>query len=163
MDALGPIVLAANILLLIAGWLLFQQAKTELTSRAAQIPVLTELRELHKSVSTLIERLRLEADQAATQLEVRCTQARELLMELDRKLEQVQAPASAGSSHPKAGDAPQPQAPSGTLPQHATVYALADEGLAPAEIARRSGLSAGEVELILEMRAQNTSEPAPSE
>ncbi|MGC8668679.1 MAG: hypothetical protein ACP5VE_11250 [Chthonomonadales bacterium] len=160
MDVLGPIVLVVNILLLVGGWILFQQAKSELTSRAAQIPVLTELRELHKSIAALIERLRLEADQASAQLEARCTQARELLMALERKLEQLHAEAPGESGHPRSEE---PPAHSGTQSRHTAVYALADQGLPPSEIARRSGLSAGEVELILGMRRRDASHPGAGE
>lgn len=163
MDALGPIVLVVNILLLVAGWILFQQAKSELTSRAAQIPVLTELRELHKSVAALIERLRLEADQASAQLEARCTQAKELLIALERTLAEAPSPKPQGQVPSSGAERPELQAPAGTQSRNAAVYALADQGLAPGEIARRSGLSAGEVELILEMRAHDAARPARGE
>ena len=43
-DVWGTIVLFINVLLLFAGWLLFQQAKSDLTARAAQIPVLSEVK-----------------------------------------------------------------------------------------------------------------------
>ena len=50
--------MVVNILLLIAGWLLFQQAKSDLTARAAQIPVLSEVKALQKSIAALLEQLK---------------------------------------------------------------------------------------------------------
>src|SRR5438067_11395491 len=85
MDTWGSILLAVNILLLAAGWLLFQQAKSDLTARAAETPVLSEIRALQKSIARLLEQLKLESTQMSAQLDVRCAEARELLESLDQR------------------------------------------------------------------------------
>lgn len=49
--------------------------------------------------------------------------------------------------------APAREAPTEPDPRHAEVYALADEGLSPREVARRLGRPNGEIELILALRS----------
>src|SRR5215470_679314 len=84
------VVLSVQFLLLLAGWLLFQQAKSELTARASEAPVLAEITALQKSISALLEQLKLESTQASAQLEARCVEARDLLAALDRRIEALQ-------------------------------------------------------------------------
>jgi hypothetical protein len=178
----GSIVLVVNILLLVAGWLLFQQARSDLTARAAQVPILSEVKALQKSIATLLEQLKLEAGQSSTQLEARCVEARDLLAALDRRLEELEAlkagpkaiarrraalparEAAANTAAPIATVAapvattaavaePQRAAPApAPSSRHQEVYALADDGVEPPDIARRTGYSHGEVELILGLR-----------
>src|SRR5437016_6552638 len=85
MDSVSIVVLVVEILLLMAGWLLFQQAKSDLTARAAQAPVLSEVKALQQSVAGLFEQLKLESAQSCAQLEARCIEARDLLAALDRR------------------------------------------------------------------------------
>jgi hypothetical protein len=149
---LGSIVLFVEIMLLIAGWLLFQHARTELTARAAQVPVLSEVRALQKSIAALLEQLKLEADQTAAQLEARCAEARDLLDALDRRLEEIQ-PTPVHTARPP--DGPVAAIPA-VSPRYQEVYTLADSGLAPPSIARRTGFTEGEIELILGLRRQTS-------
>ena len=162
-DVWGTIVLVVNILLLFAGWLLFQQAKSDLTARAAQIPVLSEIKALQKSVATLLEQLKLESIQTSAQLDARCAEARDLLAAIDRKLEEAdrlparptrkRAPGAPRAAPPNTGTA-QPDEQRASDSRREQVFAMADEGAAAAEIARSTGLSEGEIELILGMRPQ---------
>lgn len=166
----GSLVLVVEILLLVAGWLLFQHARSELTARAAQMPVLSEVKALQKSILALLEQLKLESMQTSAQLEARCREARELLAALERQLEDVpSAPRASARRREKAASeaahalqavvSAEPERPSPPVhPRYREVYALADEGLVPATIAQQTGLSEGEVELILGLRPQPLSQ-----
>lgn len=79
-------VLAITILLLTAAWLIFQQAKSELSARAAETPVLNEIRALHKSIKQLLTDIEDSADKADVRLERRCLEARDLMHALEIKL-----------------------------------------------------------------------------
>jgi hypothetical protein len=83
------IVLVLQILMLGVGWFLFQQARGELTSHAAQIPVLGEVRALQRNIKQLLDELTQTSDRAAGQLEQRCIEARELLSALDQCLDHL--------------------------------------------------------------------------
>lgn len=167
MDVWSSIVMVVNILLLIAGWLLFQQAKSDLTAKAAEAPVLSEIKALQKSIASLLEQLKLESAQSSTQLEARCLEAREMLTALDRRLEEIREakpaarparrrePAAAERADRAETKAIAPEAPQATMDspsRYEAIYALADEGFGFAEIAQRTGHTAGEVELILGLR-----------
>ena len=174
MDAWSSIIMVVNILLLIAGWLLFQQAKSDLTARAAQVPVLGEVKALQKSIADLLEQLKLESAQTSAQLEARCLEARDLLVALDRRLGDLQVPKPASRATRRRGASAERSdiraSQSGTdsygpavepdvkpaLPDNSfryqEVYTLADEGLAASTIAQRSGISEGEIDLILSLR-----------
>ena len=160
----GLAVLAIQILLLVVGWFLFLQARTDLTARAAQMPVLSEVKSLEQSISALLEQLRLESVQTSAQLEARCLEARDLLATLDRRLEEIRQVAqrsgvrrrtSVAQTAAAAPDAPTGggAAADGADARIETICALADQGIAAAEIAQRTGASEGEVELVLGLRS----------
>lgn len=114
MDTWGSILLVVNILLLLAGWLLFQQAKSDLTARAAQIPVLSEVKALQRSIAALLEQLKLESNQTSAQLEARCIEARDLLSALDRRLEDtpgVREPRDPREPRPEPKETREPREP----------------------------------------------------
>lgn len=160
MDSVSVVVLVVEILLLMAGWLLFQQAKSDLTARAAQVPVLSEVKALQNGVAGLLEQLKLESAQSSAQLEARCIEARDLLAALDRRLDEAlprgdtrkpsRRRAAAGAENAAAVsaivEAPRAEA------RYKAVYELADRGIPLAEVAQQSGYSEGEVELILGLR-----------
>jgi hypothetical protein len=168
MDVWGSIVLCVEILLLIAGWLLFQQAKSDLTARAAQLPVLSDIRALQKSVAALIEQLKLEAGQTSAQLEARCLEARDLLQALDRRLESqhespnrskrrtVKPAATVEEASEPSEASEEPESAridaAETDGRRSEAFEMADAGSSAAEIARETGLSEGEVELMLSLR-----------
>jgi hypothetical protein len=167
MDVWGTILLGINILLLLAGWLLFQQAKSDLTARAAQMPVLSEVKALQKSVAALLEQLKMESIQTSAQLDARCAEAKDLIAAIDRRLEEAptQAARPIKKRSPRVA-----QVSAGTEsvaadadPRKAQVYALSDDGWDEAEIAAETGFPVGEVELILSLRpkADETVGPAP--
>lgn len=168
MEIWGTIALFINVLLLFGGWLLFQQAKSDLTARAAQIPVLSEVKALQKSVASLLEQLKLESIQTSAQLDTRCAEARDLLALIDRKLEEArQAPMKPSRKRepvPSRDDRNGGMRPEAAAvvaaparppdPRREQIYALADDGAEPSSIARQTGLSEGEIELILGTRQQ---------
>ena len=84
------VVLAMQILLLAAGWLLFQRARGELSARAAETPVLAEVRALQKSVKQLVAELDSAADRQAGRLENGCIEAAAILQEIEAAMQDAQ-------------------------------------------------------------------------
>jgi hypothetical protein len=80
------VVLALQILLLAAGWLLFQRARGELSARAAEAPVLTEMRALHKSVKVLLDELEAAAARQELDFEQRSADVFAAVAEMDARL-----------------------------------------------------------------------------
>lgn len=67
----------------------------------------------------------------------------------------IHAPTLVAAVRPPAPAPPEPAAANPGSAAHAHLYALLDEGVTdPAEIARRTGLGRGEVDLILSLRAR---------
>ena len=66
---------------------MFQKARAELSARAAETPVLSEVRALQRSVKQLLLDIESASDRASSQLEIRCVQARELAADLDRRFD----------------------------------------------------------------------------
>ena len=143
------------------------QARSDLTARAAQIPVLSEVKALEQSIAALLEQLRLESVQTSAQLEARCREARDLLSALDRRLEEIRqagqrsvvrrrtTPTQTGSALPEPPTTDESEAPVGEN-RFQSIYVLADQGLSVSEIARQTGASQGEIELVLGVRASGT-------
>ena len=97
------VVLVMQILMLAVGWFLFQQARGELSARAAETPVLGEVKALHRSIKQLLVDLEQTSERASGQLETRCVEARQLISALEagvREAVQVQEYSSAVSPHP---------------------------------------------------------------
>ncbi|HSV73246.1 MAG TPA: hypothetical protein VLH79_05750 [Chthonomonadales bacterium] len=161
----SAVVVAVQIILLAVLYLLYQHARADLTARAAERPVLAELRGLQETVAEMVEELRRESIQASAQLECRCREARDLLQSLEKRLGETGAavelpvasrrPAAVVQARPAPADAPTETRVGGPQaePRYAVVCDLARSGAPAEEIARRAGLSVGEVELILSVRA----------
>lgn len=77
------VVLVMQILMLAVGWFLFQQARGELSARAAETPVLGEVKALHRSIKQLLVDLEQTSERASGQLETRCVEARQLIATLE--------------------------------------------------------------------------------
>lgn len=84
------VVLAVQILLLAAGWLLFQRARGDLAARAAEIPVLGEVRALQKSVKQLLVEIETASDRQALRLENGCAEAVALVTELETAMREAE-------------------------------------------------------------------------
>lgn len=147
-------------LLLIAGWLLFLRAQTELRAQAVRQSLTGELEALRQTVDALLQQLIEQAAQAEARIEAKL----ELLNQCG-----AEVPAS-----------PEPHGPTG-MPVRATppetftpdtgynllvsqtspygaVAVLAQQGLSIPEIARQTGYAPGEVELILSLTRRSTEE-----
>jgi hypothetical protein len=139
-------------------------------------PMATQ-RSVEREMSNLLVELSEMARQVTAQLDTRATKLELLMKEADEKIEtlralQASAPSSSSSPLP-------PTAPSAALrqsvaerealmqpletplspppepaidPRHAEIYALADQGRTPVDIASRLGRPSGEIELILALR-----------
>src|SRR5579871_5094517 len=83
------IVLTIQILLLAVGWTLFQKARAELSARAAETPILGEVKALQKNVKQLLAEIEQTSDRTALRLEDRIETAREVLTALERRLEEA--------------------------------------------------------------------------
>jgi hypothetical protein len=203
------VVMALQILMLAVAWVLFQKARAELSAKAAEEPVLSEVRALQRQVKALLLEIEETGEAAAAKVEGRCVEARELLLALERQVNAVQlstetavAPKRNGrraasalvddtpiqavitsSSTETVETAPTPTkkraatgakrgrstvteaeqtvavaspAPelSPTLLHRNSIYSLADQGETATAIARKTGLSEGEVETLLGLRVQ---------
>jgi hypothetical protein len=80
------VVLAVQILLLAAGWLLFQRARGELSARAAESPVLAEAKELQSGVKQLLAEIESTADRQSLRIERACSDAGAILAELENMI-----------------------------------------------------------------------------
>jgi hypothetical protein len=173
------VVFVMQILLLAIGYFLFQQARAELAARAAETPVLGEVRALQRTVKQLLSEIETAADQTSARLESRCAEARDLLQALERRLETLRADESGlPTARPRPARsqavAPEPLIVQGIAvtarnskvesgnsdalsvrhTRRQVVYELADAGETPAAIAQATGLSEGEVETLLGLRVQ---------
>ncbi|MGQ9901764.1 MAG: hypothetical protein ACUVR1_06080 [Fimbriimonadales bacterium] len=152
-------------LLLIAGWLLFLRAQTELRAQAARQSLTGELEELRQTIDALLHKLAEDAARAEARIETR-------LRELEHHAVQVETI----NTTPQPCEIPNPPTPyaspetlahdsgynlSGTpTSPYGAVRILAEQGLTVAEIARQTGYAPGEVELILNLTRHRTEENA---
>jgi DNA-directed RNA polymerase specialized sigma24 family protein len=125
-------------LLLVAGWLLFLRAQTELRAQAARQSLTGELEELRRSVEMLLQRLTHEAEAAEARVQA-------CIATLNRYMET--SPADIGYNLSES-----------ETRSFGMVALLAQQGLSIAEIARKTGYAPGEVELILSLQRRQTEE-----
>ncbi len=170
-------------LLLIAGWLLFLRAQTELRAQAARQSLTGELEELRQTVDALLHKLAEEAAQTEARIEAR-------LRELEHRSTDIPVRATTlgqdSPSHARSTDIPVrapmlgqdcPSHSHPTTPEQETftsdsgynftaheaspygvVAILAEQGLSVSEIARQTGYALGEVELILSLKRRSVEE-----
>lgn len=128
---------------------------------------LSQQRSLEREMNNLVVELSEMARQITAQLDTRATRLELLIDEADRKIAELERLGGGGGSDRPAstvspadaanGDRGAPVASaSQTDPRHAEVYALADQGLSPHEIAQRLNRPNGEIELILALRSSTT-------
>ena len=99
------IVLAVQILLLAAGWILFQRARGELSVRAAETPVLGEVKALQKNVKELLVEIETTADKQSARLERICADAASVLSAIEIRIQDADAILSQLEARPAAGPA----------------------------------------------------------
>lgn len=128
---------------------------------------LAQQRGLEHQMSSLLVELSEMARQITGQLDTRATKLELLIHEADEKIERLRTMTGAGGGANGNGDLAANQEPKSPVkegagghaaeaaepdPRHVEVYALADRGCSPAEIARQLGRPSGEIELILALR-----------
>ena len=176
------IVLVMQILMLAVGWFLFQQARGELSARAAETPILGEVKALQRSIKQLLIDLEMTSDRSSLQLETKCDEARQLLQSLNITLDEINSIQARtihmAASEDDVGDsAGLAIRHSETFPLASTdcvvtrpqtlimnhsprelsrekIFSLSDSGQTPAAIACATGLSEGEIEMLLGLRLQ---------
>ena len=127
----------------------------------------SQQRQIERDMSNLMVEMLETARQMTAQLDTRAARLEALIRDADVRLAQLKSPAPGaaaadqpGATAPEAAaEAPAPPAASEDVetppdPRHAEIWALADEGQSPNEIARRLNRPNGEVELILAIRPQ---------
>jgi len=138
-SAVAPIVLWLPVLVLVASGLVWWVARRDLTSRADAE---------RARVQAEWDAVRSAAEALIGDLERRAADAQERMTALEGLLTQMAQPAGADHSASNAVGEASPDA------RYAEVTQLASSGLDPADIARQTGLSRGEVELVLSLRAR---------
>jgi hypothetical protein len=133
---------------------------------------MAQQRALERDMQSLLVEYEQMIRNMTSQVDTRASKLELLIKEADEKLAALRAAstgstsavavAAIGSAETIDGDtaiaratdlAPTPRRdPTGPDPRHAEVYALADQGLSPRDVARKLGRPNGEVELILALR-----------
>ena len=123
---------------------------------------LSQQRAVERQMNSALVELADMARQITAQLDARSAKLSALLDDADRKIEQLTRLSQQASASPPGlgsiASAPTDEIKPGQPPaeledaRHREVYDLADQGLAPPEIAGRLGRPRGEIELILALR-----------
>jgi hypothetical protein len=108
------ILFVGQLLLLLAGWFLYQKAQQELRAEVRKYSISAEVDDLRRTVDELLSKLVGDAERVRRELDAR-------------------------SAVPEAN-------------AKAVVFALADQGRKPGAIAGETGLTVGEIELMLDIR-----------
>jgi hypothetical protein len=113
-------------------------------------------RAVERDMSNLLVELSAMARQITAQIDTRSAKLELLIREADEKIAELRAatPSRAASPFSLAARTSQPseELDAPVNPSHAEVYALADQGRSPREIAAQLGRPDGEIELILGLR-----------
>ncbi|MDM7460389.1 MAG: hypothetical protein P3X24_001880 [bacterium] len=153
-------------LLLIAGWLLFLRAQTELRAQAARQSLTGELEELRQTVDALLHKLAEEAAQTEARIEARLRELEHRSTDIPLRAQEASVPEQEcpSYSYPTTPEQETFTSDSGynftayeTSP-YGAVAMLAQQGLSVSEIARQTGYALGEVELILSLKRRNAEE-----
>ncbi len=155
------IVLTLQIMLLAVSWTLFQQARTELNAKAAETPVLGEIRSLQQRVQQMLQELQTTADNSVEKIQHEREEAEQILNELHSLLLQnsaaeqmIMPPLNLLQQEEYICTRSEARPLQTEADKKLQIYRLADEGLDTASIARSTGISEGEAETILGLRVQ---------
>jgi len=141
----------------------FLKKKKDPLSRTPSSARLAQERSVERQMQNLLVELSDMARQISAQLDTRTAKLELLIREADEKIAALRA---AGGIVPRQSHDESPAETASTLsmpleapidPRHAEIYALADQGRRPIEIAQQLGRPSGEVELILALRAETAS------
>lgn len=158
-------------LLLVAGWLLFLRAQTELRAQAARQSLTGEMEELRRTLELLLQRLTSEAEAAEARVRA-CIAALQPLLERAELLH-AGSPLERGdhllapSDTQKEADRESVETSTPAIGYNLSeseprsfgmVAVLAQQGLSIQDIARQTGYAPGEVELILNLQRKHSEE-----
>jgi hypothetical protein len=141
--------LSGLICLLLFRALLRERAKRELTP--------ADLRALESAAAEILEQLKQAADEAVAKVDSKIAELRALCYQIPAFPEEGRTNAQQEQDAPFANsnsvqDPTPGETPSTAVDEtRARVFALADQGLDTAEIARQTGIGMGEVELLLDL------------
>jgi len=129
---------------------------------------LAQQRSVERQMNNLIVEMADMARQITAQLDTRAARLEELIRQADQRIGQLNrgdslspgapAPPSDSRNLASADSRSEPPEPS----KHADIYALADQGKSPADIARALDRPRGEVELILALRPRPADQSTPA-
>lgn len=128
---------------------------------------LSQQRSLEREMNNLVVELSEMARQITAQLDTRAARLELLIDEADRRIAELERLRGGGSEHRPSDTVSPPDGPDAPFggpvasaspadPRHVEVYALADQGLSPHDIAKRLDRPTGEIELILALRSSTT-------
>jgi hypothetical protein len=150
-----------------------KKKKDDPLSRMSSSPgAMAKQRSVEREMSNLLVELSEMARQVTAQLDTRAAKLELLMKEADEKIEALQRLSTSSSgkipapnpTHQNSAERaalmqpldvppPAPAPPEPAIdPRYAEIYALADEGRSPGDIATRLGRPSGEIELILALR-----------
>jgi hypothetical protein len=125
---------------------------------------LSQQRSVERQMQSLLVELSEMARQIGAQLDTRAAKLELLIREADEKIAALRAASNNGSRSQSAdpparlagsaSDDPPFAEPESDAPRHAEIYALADRGRDPFEIATQLARPLGEIELILALRSK---------
>jgi hypothetical protein len=127
--------------------------KKDPLARPPAFASLAQQRSVERQMQNVLVEMAEMARQITAQLDTRAAKLEMLIKEADQKLAALKS-ATEPSSLPQA-QAEMESAPPD--PQHAQVYALADQGHSPGQIAQQLKRPSGEIELILALRRPGVS------
>jgi DNA-binding transcriptional regulator GbsR (MarR family) len=153
---MAELILLLQALLLVAGWILFLRAQTELKAQAARQSLTGEMEELRRSIDALLHRLTTEAAAIENRLHEKAQTLEKILKQVP--LENYFDPkVDTGFAESETLE------PSieynhfvGSQRLHSQVFTLAKQGMTAQEIAKQTGYAPGEVDLILRLQKNKT-------
>ncbi len=139
-------------------------SRRRLESLAAEQDVKADMQELLGELSSLARKINAQIDTKFAKLEAAMADADRRIDVLQRLTRTARGEpavdvtiADEPAELPADGACPEPAVEPVRADRHAAVYALADEGKGPVEIAQTLGRTPGEVELILALRRRRVS------
>lgn len=149
---MAELILLLQALLLIAGWILFLRAQTELRAQAARQSLTGEMEELRKSIDALLHRLTTEAAAIENRLQEKTQALRNLLAQIledNGACPKVDTGFSESETLVRSFEYNHSV---GSQRLHHHVYSLAGQGMTVQEISKQTGYAPGEVDLILRLQ-----------
>jgi len=154
------VIVVALLLVFIAAMMIGARQKLKRLSAAAPPPAI-DVRQV-RDIRGVVDRLLVEMEEISREmnarLDTKMAALEELIRQADQRLARLESlpsgpPTGAAAAEPKPAASPEPAPPPEPPSRYDSIYDLADQGLSASEISHRTGKPAGEVELILNLRA----------